>query len=184
MSLKTIYAFAILFAAAAWLAGAAAQTPPAAQQNQANRARPATQGAVDDLRDELARTNRELAALAQAVGQIAQRLDETQDSVAEIRTRTRQINEGLAESAGRIVQTAERLGEVATRLAAVQDDARSALVSVAVSPGAGTPSQAFRDAAAQTCEAMAGSAMTSEVFYAQSGASIGTSQVVCRLRPR
>ena len=184
MSVKTTLAFAALLAASGWLADAAAQTPPTPQQTQANRARPATQGAVDDLRDELARTNRELANLTRLLETAMQRLQETREGVAELRLRANEARERLAESGGRIAETQGRVAAIVERLAEIRIDSRTALVSVAVSPGAGSPSQAFRESAAQTCEAMAGDQMVSEVFYAQSGASIGTSQVVCRLRPR
>lgn len=181
MSLKMTLAVAAVMVASSWFADAAAQTP---QQNQANRARPATQGAVDDLRDELAKTNRELATLTRLMEAAMQHLQETRDGIAELRLRASEARDRLAESGSRIAETRDRVAAIVERLAEIREDSRTALVSVAVSPGAGSPSQAFRESAAQTCEAMAGSQMSSEVFYAQSGASIGTSQVVCRLRPR
>lgn len=184
MRLMMTLAFAMAMAACGWHVDAAAQTPPTAQQSQANRARPATQGAIDDLREEIAKINRELAGLTRLMETALQRLQETHDGVAELRTRASEARERLADSGNAIAETRSRVVALTERLAEVREDARTVLVSVAVSPGAGSPSQAFRESAAQTCEAMAGDQMVSEVFFAQSGASIGTSQVVCRLRPR
>lgn len=181
---KAILAVATLLLAGGWLAGVAAQTPPAAQQTQANRARPATQGAVDDIRTELGTINRELANLTRLMTVTAQRLQDVQDGVGELRARAAEARDRIAEASVGISDTRERMTEIVSRIVELRGVAGTAMVSVGLGASTGPMSQAVREAAAQTCEAMAGGGMSSEVVYAQSSGNIGSSQVVCRLRPR
>lgn len=81
MRRTAILALAMLLLAGGWPGSAAAQE----QQNQ--RARPASRGTVDDLRTELATVKRELAALTRQMAEVVQRLQELQDSVGALRAR-------------------------------------------------------------------------------------------------
>jgi predicted RNase H-like nuclease (RuvC/YqgF family) len=181
MSRKAIVAMALLLAGTE----VAAQTP-SAQQNQQNqqRARPASQGTVDDLRAELAATNRELATTAQALAAATQRLQEIQEALAELRGRATESRDRIAETSVRLATTGARVDEIAGSLAQLREIAGTAVVPFVLSGSPAPMADATRNAAAATCEAIAGSTMTGEVVYAQIGASIGASQVICRLRPR
>jgi hypothetical protein len=179
-----VVALVLLLAGSGWLAGVAAQTR--AQQNQQNqeRTRTASQQTVDDLRAELAATNRELATLAQALTATTQRLQEIQDGIAELRGRATESRDRIAETSVRLAATGARVDEIAGTVGQLRERAGTALVPFVLSGTPAPMSDATRAAATQTCEAIAGSTMTGEVVYAQIGASIGASQTICRLRPR
>ena len=177
---KRTLAVAVLLLAAGWLGSVAAQT----QQNQANRARPATQGGIDDIRADLAAISRELTAVMRTVEANAAQLRDVRTALDELRQRASEQRDRIADSGVRIAETQARVGEIAARMGELRAAAATAYVAVGLGATSGQLSQAVRDAAAATCEAMAASGMTGEVVYAQSGASIGSSQVVCRLVPR
>jgi hypothetical protein len=181
MRRKAVVALVLLLAGAGGLAGVAAQTR--APQNQ-DRTRTASQATVDDLRAELAATNRELANVTQALAAATQRLQEIQDGIAELRGRATESRDRIAETSVRLAATGARVDEIAGAMGQLRAIAGTALVPFVLSGTPAPMSDATRATAAQTCEAIAGSTMTGEVVYAQIGASIGASQAICRLRPR
>jgi uncharacterized coiled-coil protein SlyX len=180
---KAIVAVAVSLAGIGWLAEVAAQTPPAQPSQQRPRP-PTAQATVEDLRAELAATNREIANLARALAAATQRLEEMQDGLSELRGRATEQRDRIAETSVRLAETSAKVDEIAGSLAQLRAAAGTAVVPFVLSGTPAPMSDATRAAAAQTCEAIAGSAMSGEVVYAQIGASIGASQVICRLRPR
>ena len=72
---RTAMALALLLAGSGWCTEVAAQSAPQ-RPAQINRARPATQGSVDDLRAEVTRLRRELADLAQQVAAANRQIQE------------------------------------------------------------------------------------------------------------
>lgn len=179
MSRTATLALALLLAASGWL-GAAAQAP---QQNQA-RTRPATQGAVDDLRADVAAISRELASVARALSAATDRLRAMESTLTELRMRAGESRDRIAEAGVRLADTSDRVNEIATAVEQLRARAGVALVPFVLSANAGPMSDATRDAAQATCDAIAGSTMTGQVVYAERGASIGSSQAICRLQPR
>lgn len=178
---KAIVAVAVVLAGAGLLADVAAQTPA---QPPRGGARPAAPVTTEELRAELAATNREIANLTRALAAATQRLEDMQDVIAELRARATESRDRIAETAVRLATTSAQVNEIAGSVAQLRTAAGTVLVPFVLS---GTPiamTDATRATAAQTCEAIAGSTMTGEVVYAQIGASIGASQVICRLRPR
>jgi hypothetical protein len=183
MRRNAVVALVLALVGSGALAGVAAQTRT--PQNQAqDRTRPASQATVDELRAELAATNRELANVTQALATATQRLQEIQDGIAELRGRASESRDRIAETSVRLASTAARVDEIAGSLTQLHAIAGTALVPFVLSGTPAPMSDSTRAAAAQTCEAIAGSTMTGEVVYAQIGASIGASQAICRLRPR
>lgn len=184
MRRKAIVALALLVAGSGWCAQVAAQTRAQQTQQNQERTRAASQATIDELRTELAATNRELANTARALATATQRLQDIQEELATIRGRATETRDRIAETSTRLAATGARVDEIAGGLAQLREIAGTALVPFVLSSSLAPMSEATRAAAALTCEAIAGSTMTGEVVYAQLGASIGASQAICRLRPR